>query len=67
MGRKQHRTEAKAWVPLGDAVASFDQTNGVVDLSEGESPSERHEFDESDLIARGAASNAATMGWSGGF
>ncbi|MGN6742076.1 MAG: hypothetical protein ACTHJL_02100, partial [Amnibacterium sp.] len=64
--RKQH-AEAKPWVPLGDAIDSFDQTNGVVDLSEGESGGAPREFDETDLIARGAASNAATMGWSGGF
>jgi hypothetical protein len=68
MGKKHRPSEPRAWIPLGDSVPAFDQTNGVVDLSEGESPAAGpREYDESDLLARGAASNAASMGWSGGF
>lgn len=67
--RKKHEPgEPRTWVPLGDSVPAFDQTNGVVDLSEAEpGDTAPQEYDESDILARGAASNAASMGWSGGF
>ena len=70
--RKKHEPgepgEPGTWIPLGDSLPPFDQTNGVVDLSEAESSKAApHEYDESDMLARGAASNAASMGWSGGF
>jgi hypothetical protein len=68
MRKKHEPTEARTWIPLGDSVPAFDQTNGVVDLSEAESTDAApHEYDESDMLARGAASNAASMGWSDGF
>jgi hypothetical protein len=68
MRKKHESSEPRAWVPLGDSVPAFDQTNGVVDLSEAESSEAApHEYDESDMLARGAASNAASIGWSGGF
>jgi len=63
----EHEPAKRTWKSLGEPLAGFDNTNGVVDLGEDESSTAPRGLDESDVLARGVASDAASIGFSGGF
>jgi hypothetical protein len=64
MPRKHESPAAKPWVHLTDDEKPFDQTNGAVDFD----VEDAHDATDAEggLLAKGVASNAASLGFFGG-
>jgi hypothetical protein len=61
---KKHNPAAKPWVPLPEAHL-FNQLNEVTDVTDQREGSTEGQYDEADLMAKGAASNIINVGFGG--